>query len=238
MSRGIVIATCLAAGALATGCKRPKTSVEFGRNEVQYSVNVAKDDAARVGEHLKKCGYFTDQSKLAVHVDRKDERFEVRFIVSDGYKQSDAYPVVFQLLARSLQAEVFEDRKLSSLLADARLNEREKVVPTAFGRKVDSDVYEFYYASEIDVKNAEAVGQLLLDRKVFTGGNGKGHIGRIGDKTRVRVVVPAGYKQSPGYPDLYKDALKAIRARIFPGKAVQLYLTNAYYIPRERVVID
>lgn len=223
---------------LPAGCKRPRTSVDFDRNKAYYTVNASKADAAKLGEHLKKVGYFGPKSKRAVHLDRKGDAFIISFVVDAAYKNDAHYPVAYRHLARSIKAEVFSDRAMTVLLADEDFNKRETVNPADFGTKLDSDQYEVIHADGITAEQAAAIAKLAAQQKLIANQSGGLHIGPSGDTIQIRLIVANDYKTSGGYPATHTAFLKAVRAEVFANKPVSLHLTNPAYVPHEQLQVD
>lgn len=227
MTRATIWIACLAAAAAtAAGCNDYGQKLDVDGSEVYYK-NVSQEEAKKLGDHLKKTGYFTDKKKVSVQLNKEGETYQVRLVVVDNFKELEGYPVGYQRMAAQISSEVFNDKPVEVHLTDDKFKTVETMTLQPLGRIVKFDDSEVFYTDGVSKKQAEKLGEALKTAKYFTNDRHVTvQIGKQDDTYALGFVVVDDYKEKPGAVLRFRFLGALASRQVFEGQPVQVRLLS------------
>jgi hypothetical protein len=114
-------AICLLAAAIA-GCNNYGKEMTFKQGQLFYTEAVTEADAKKVGEYLQNIGYFADDKRRTVQVDKSGDAYALRFVVVEGAEKNEDALRQFKALGRDASQKLFNGAKVDVMLCDDKLN--------------------------------------------------------------------------------------------------------------------
>ena len=161
-----------------SSCTNYGTRLAFKSDEIYYTKNVDESDAQKLGEYLQKAEYFQDKG-FSVQLDKKDEKYLVRFATIENAENDSAKVDGFTLMGAYIATDLFPGKEVDVDLCDDHLKTK-KTIPYAeiqkamgsisnssLGAKIDYPGGEIYYTSAVTQQQAQSLGNYLQQTGFF-----------------------------------------------------------------------
>jgi hypothetical protein len=153
---------------LLTSCDDYGNKVSIGKNEVFYKGDGATEpDAKKLGDFLKKAGYFSDSTAKSVQLTKQNNAYVVRFVVDkDKVDFNDkAMMNEFWILQSQIGEGAFGGAKTKIILADTKLKD---IHPIEDLQKVTAGNLQIYLrGNDVTEEQAKKVASLINEQKYF-----------------------------------------------------------------------
>lgn len=97
----------------------PDQKLMFKSNELYYTENVQKSDAEKLGNYLSEQGFFTENSKISVKIDKKSTTYEFSLIVDKSRLGDKEVEQSIKYLGEVLSKNVFNNNNVDINLCDS-----------------------------------------------------------------------------------------------------------------------
>lgn len=135
----LVALFCFAA-LLVTACNSYGDKIKINdKSEVYYKDGASKDDAQRLGNFLLKNSYFDSLSEKSVQLTKNKDTFDVKFVVDKAkVEQQGNSEFLFQILGAAISSEVFDNKPVKVILADAYMKGFKDIPPYSLEDPADT----------------------------------------------------------------------------------------------------
>jgi hypothetical protein len=124
----VALAVTLGAAVLVYGALEARHQADFGHDQtVSFENGATMADAQRVGEFLKKSGYFSDSGGAAVHVSKKDAGWLVDFAVVEGAWGKPEQVSTFTFIGKLMGADVFPHAPLTVRMCNDSMSPKKTI---------------------------------------------------------------------------------------------------------------
>jgi len=135
--------------------------LKFKKGELTITERVRKEEAERVGNFLVNDGFFSDDRVVSVQLDKKDSRYEMRFVVGAQAADNLLALAQFGICGQQISSEIFAGSPVDVLLTDSEWNPIKRVPPSG---KLTFGASEIYYSAPVSAETAKKAAAALLEK--------------------------------------------------------------------------
>jgi hypothetical protein len=115
------------------------TKLKFKDGELYYTKNVAKEDADKLGNYLVDKGFFSDDKRITVQLDKGGKDTVLfRFVVIDSFVNKPQYADLWQAMAGELSKDVFSNKPVTVHFCDKYLTTKKVIEPAPAAPTTDA----------------------------------------------------------------------------------------------------
>ena len=93
-------------------------AVDSKNGTVYYTDSVTKTDASNLMAYLNKEGFFSNERKMEVILDKVDGAYAFKFVVKKGLEQDNEYIKICKQISKSMSKDVFHGKQVDVHLLD------------------------------------------------------------------------------------------------------------------------
>ena len=196
----------------------------FHKGDVFYKKPVTLGEAQRVGEFLVEQQYFNAQNASTVQLDKDNELYKLRFVVNPAAVTAPWVTIQYGLFASGIAQSILGGKPLEVTLNDQHMNFVKTVPPSAklaFGKGV------LFYTHPINVNEARAVGEQLVEMRLFTTDRGnRVHLGREDATYQLRFIIDLSRGDAATIVAGFAEIAGTISAQALGGEPIVLHLSD------------
>ncbi len=215
---------------LLTACNNYGDKIEVSSSEVYYKDGASEPEAKKLGDFLKKQGYFDSSKKATVQLVKDKEDYVVKMVVDEDVVNKDKafYHRYFWFIQDLISKEVFKGKKTKIVMADDGLKDI-ATVGTIKKASINERNSIYYNPENITAADAQKLGDFLAKLGYFNGSkdldvflyqeNGENNIRFIVDEAAVSAnkaeVMP-----------FFQVSKYAMEKQVFNNKKAKVWLTS------------
>jgi hypothetical protein len=209
------------------GCGDGRT-VDVPGGSVSYTDKVQEAEAKKLADYLVSRNYFNEK-RDRVQIDKTDNTYTFRTVVSDGQENNPAYLIGVKNLSLELSKRAFNDAPVAIELCDENFKTIKPIKPTYYGKRLGFNGGDLYFAPTVSLAEAKRLGAFLVQDSYFKGDGATVQLAKSGPRYAFRIMVK---------PNLYRDTTfirqcqgfgHKISRVVFNNAPVDIHLCNALY---------
>lgn len=215
---------------LLTACENYGEKLEVSSSEVYFKDGASEPEAKKLGEFLKKQGYFDSSKKATVQLVKDKDDYVVKMVVDEKEINKDKafYQRYFWFVQDLISKEVFNGKKTKIVMADKGLKEIESVGAIAKAN-INPKNSVYYNPENITAADVQKLGDNLTKLGYFNGSKdldvfldkekGENHLRFIVDEAAV-----AANKEE--IMPFFKASKYVIEKNVFNNQKAKVLLTS------------
>lgn len=229
-----------------------KIKIEGTRGEIYYKKGVTKEEAIKVGNYLKKEGYFSEDKPASIQLTKQGEDYTVRLVYNkDYYNKTPALDEIFKKGGVEMSKELFNGKKVNVALADKYMKDfktypydehyaAELEAPgtdktmgdqTSFNKgDYDHDSaggVDFYWKGISD-SDSKMIADYIVKNGSFAGGTAEIYMSKEGERYVLKFPVKEEYQNSSDIINEIEKVSKDIKDNVFPNNPYSFHITDLH----------
>jgi hypothetical protein len=208
--------------------------VDFGNGEaIYYTSGISGAEARKLGEALRKEGFFDGKSAKTAQLARSGVGLEVSLVVKPNTWNDASVLTSVRHMSARLSEQAFEGRAVTLHLCDGYLT---RMTSTQAKRLAFGNGEEIYYSPEIAEADVRRLGRGLLELGWFNGQDpGTVDLQHNGAGWIVSLVVRQGAWDEPNVVPHFNELSQKLSAQAFAGDPVFIHLLDENLVIRKTI---
>lgn len=201
-----------------------------GKNTVFYTDDITEKQAKRLSKFLEEFGWFDDESKTAVRVEKAEDGYNVSLVVQDGFEKKQHLVRLLWVMQSDMSNEVFDGATTHIVPSDDKLDEMKGVHIEPTGTyKPEEECFIIYNDKIVTKQDAKALAKVLENEGYLkAGGTKRILVSKEDDENIIRILgYQKAFEENPeAFKSFYHRLLTAIKKDVFQGDKTVLYLCS------------
>lgn len=211
-----------------SSCGNYGTVMRFNNSELYYTNSITTEEATRLGDYLTQEDFF-DNHRKTVQLGRSGNKYIFKLVVATGTENNNELTEVLRIFTQDLSQNVFNGAMVDIHLCDDLMN-TVKVIPfsrcTAYGRKLNFNGAELFYAEDVNRTTVQRLGHFLVDESIYNGEKISTQISKNGTTYEFRIVVSEGIENDTHHLAYFTELSRRMSDTVFNGAAVDIHLCD------------
>ena len=206
------------------------TEKSFDGVQLWYTSIITEKEADAMGSYLIESA-FADGSEKIVQLNKSGNTYEFKMVVKTGIEQDQEYTELGKLFATEISNFVFNGEPVDVHFCDENLKTL-RVLPMSnqidddYGTEKSFDGVQLWYTSIITEKEADAMGNYLIESGFSDGMEKTVQLNKSGNTYEFRMVVKTGIEQDQEYAELGKLLATEISTFVFNREPVDVHFCD------------